>query len=742
MSGLSGTTRPTQTAAGGNWIDTTGNPSYWDFKVWTGVQDITVFRLNLISGKPSVTGSDSTFEVARVSADSVGPILQLLKERIAANGQTLIGDSLGEIHFIGAADDLSNPIVCKIRSISSDNAIATASGGYLVFETTVAGSAAIQEHMRLIDGKLGIGITAPTHTLHTLGSTGVKFERRSDDVTASKVAVRKQRVLTNGQILSGDAIAQYEFNSTDEAGTEVLAAKIVASASENHSSTAHGTSLSFQVKKPTEILFTEAFNITTLVTFGMNISAPTIGCTTLNATNVYATNYYTGTVVEYSDAQIVVNKGGNTAAAQAAKAGIKANLTDGTDFVIAGYDNTTSSGVVAGPAGAEKEIVNVDAVQNLSNKKLVTLSLDSQDVATTASITALSTAKSIVNFTGSTATQVSGIDATGATKSIVLYNKSTAIVSVLNESGGATATNRIVLPGSADLNILPGESYTFLYNVTSTRWALQAARAVSEALVTAKGDIFAASASSVISKLAVGTNGYVLTADSSAGVGLKWAAAPSAPAIPTIQKFTSGSGTYTTPVGVRYIRVKMVGGGGGGGGSGDTGTPGSAGTGGNSTTFGSSLLISAGGNAGNAVGPGSSGGGNTINSPAIALVNATGGSGGGYQQTTSSGIYLSGGHGGSSALGGAGSSAAGGYSSSNAAANTGGGGAGGGGGGVANAQSGAGGGSGGYLEAKINSPSATYSYAVGGSANGGSAGASGYVGSAGASGVIVVEEYY
>ena len=30
---------------------------------------------------------------------------------------------------------------------------------------------------------------------------------------------------------------------------------------------------------------------------------------------------------------------------------------------------------------------------------------------------------------------------------------------------------------------------------------------------------------------------------------------------PTVQKFTSGTGTYTTPANVKYIRVRMVGGG-------------------------------------------------------------------------------------------------------------------------------------------------------------------------------------
>lgn len=61
---------------------------------------------------------------------------------------------------------------------------------------------------------------------------------------------------------------------------------------------------------------------------------------------------------------------------------------------------------------------------------------------------------------------------------------------------------------------------------------------------------------------------------------------------PTIQKFTSGSGTYTTPANVKWIRVRMVGGGGA-----ETGSAGTGGTGG-TTTFGSSLLTCTGGDGG------------------------------------------------------------------------------------------------------------------------------------------------
>ncbi len=48
---------------------------------------------------------------------------------------------------------------------------------------------------------------------------------------------------------------------------------------------------------------------------------------------------------------------------------------------------------------------------------------------------------------------------------------------------------------------------------------------VQDSLVDAKGDLLAASADNTITRLAVGTNTYVLTADSSEATGLKWAAA-------------------------------------------------------------------------------------------------------------------------------------------------------------------------------------------------------------------------
>lgn len=209
---------------------------------------------------------------------------------------------------------------------------------------------------------------------------------------------------------------------------------------------------------------------------------------------------------------------------------------------------------------------------------------------------------------------------------------------------------------------------------------------------------------------------------------------------PTIQKFTSGSGTYTRPTGVTSIRVRLVGGGGGGAGGGNSGGNGTAG---GTTTFGTSLLSGAGGSAGaGSAGAGGAGGAGSLGTgpSGTIITGAIGQSGGGAGNI--------GGSGGDTPFGGGGG---GGASAGNATpngsvgqSNTGGGGGGGSGNGV---NSGGGGGGGGFVDAIISSPDATYAYCIGNSGaactgGGGGTGNTGGNGGAGGSGYIEVTEYY
>jgi hypothetical protein len=208
---------------------------------------------------------------------------------------------------------------------------------------------------------------------------------------------------------------------------------------------------------------------------------------------------------------------------------------------------------------------------------------------------------------------------------------------------------------------------------------------------------------------------------------------------PTIQKFTSGSGTYTTPANVKWIRVRMIGGGGGGSGSGTAGA--TSGVAGGATTFGSSLLTANGGGKGAFQGASETGGTATIASPAYGTA-INGGSGGGHSFQSINTLNMFGGFGGVSALGGAAGAPSQGSGGGAGQANSGSGGAGGSGSATVSLYIGSGGSAGGFIDAIIPSPSSTYPYAVGAGGNGGSAGTSGTAGGAGGSGYIEVTEYY
>jgi len=207
----------------------------------------------------------------------------------------------------------------------------------------------------------------------------------------------------------------------------------------------------------------------------------------------------------------------------------------------------------------------------------------------------------------------------------------------------------------------------------------------------------------------------------------------------TVQVFTSGSGTYTTPANVKAIWVRAVGGGGGAGGTGSAGAP-TNGTGGGNTTF-STLTATAG-----------SGGPNSLTGGFLGGA-AGGASGGDINQSGSPGDTSIGNsspavfqgygmNGGASVLGGGGRAGTNGAGATGGAATANSGGGGGGVGGNALVYASAGGGAGGYVEKLIAAPSATYSYAVGAGGAGGAAGTGGGTGGAGGSGVIIVTEYY
>jgi alpha-tubulin suppressor-like RCC1 family protein len=188
MTGCSGTSRPTETEPGGNWIDTTNDPTSWSFKIWTGTTDVEIFKINLTTGLSSVSLAVDSFQVKKISADTVGAVMDLVKRRIATNGQVLNGDVVGEIRMVGRTDVSGNPVVAKIIWTATDDQTTSAYGGTLSFWSTPDATATLTEHMKFIDGVIE---TIVPHKLNSqiLVGQNVATTATIAQLSASKILV-------------------------------------------------------------------------------------------------------------------------------------------------------------------------------------------------------------------------------------------------------------------------------------------------------------------------------------------------------------------------------------------------------------------------------------------------------------------------------------------------------------------------------------------------------------------------
>jgi hypothetical protein len=322
------------------------------------------------------------------------------------------------------------------------------------------------------------------------------------------------------------------------------------------------------------------------------------------------------------------------------------------------------------------------------------------------------------------------------TQALDVYKSQNAATQLLvdNPDGGGSATAGLRLStsnGSLDFVANPGGYANFtmpanaslfydMVGATGGNWVIRSTNSYTTRFFV-KGSTGQVSFNGAAS---FGTNRQVLMSNGSGSPDWQTVAGS------TVQVFTSGSGTYTTPANCKSIKIRIVGAGGGGGGSGTSGGTG-GGTGGN-TTF--DTLTGTGGSGGGTSatvgGAGGAASGGDVNIPGGegCFGGAAGGAG-----------HLAGGYGASSPLGAGGPP---GYYGIAGRASQGYGSAGAGGGNGSGFTGASGGGAGGYVEKTIAGPAASYSYAVGALGSAGTAGTSGYAGSAGKAGIVIVEEFY
>ena len=147
ISGMIGPTRPSEIDPGGTWVNNT--TTTWILNMWSGVIDIPLFTINSLTGAATISSVDSAVTISRVSADSVGPLLKLIKSRIALNGQSSPGDSIGDLEFFAKTDAGLEEMLASISVVGTNSTTAIARGSYMSFKTTLTDASSLVERMRI-----------------------------------------------------------------------------------------------------------------------------------------------------------------------------------------------------------------------------------------------------------------------------------------------------------------------------------------------------------------------------------------------------------------------------------------------------------------------------------------------------------------------------------------------------------------------------------------------------------------
>jgi hypothetical protein len=146
----------------------------------------------------------------------------------------------------------------------------------------------------------------------------------------------------------------------------------------------------------------------------------------------------------------------------------------------------------------------------------------------------------------------------GTTPAISVSAASTSSAGVVQLSDSTSTTSSILAATPTAVKAAYDRGSTGVTDAATAQ--ATATAAVPKAVVDAKGDLLAASAADTVTRLPVGTNTYVLTADSAETTGLKWAA----PATGTVTSVTGtapivSSGGATPAISIAAATTAVVG---------------------------------------------------------------------------------------------------------------------------------------------------------------------------------------
>ena len=423
---------------------------------------------------------------------------------------------------------------------------------------TVVGGVGIQGDLN-IQGDVGIQGTI------TFGGGGTTVETENLAVTDPAIFVG-----TNNQADLVDLGIYTEFAVTQSpAITATVTNKALTDNIATLTTSANHTYLAGDVVVVSEVdaTFNGTFNIidvptTTTFTYAKTATNVTSAAVTPNGSaSVGARRKFGGVVRDASDGIVKIFHGATTkpsgttnfAEAGLSYSGLKIGALDASSATIGDVSNTELQYLNGVTSAIQTQIngkISASSTDTLTNKTLTSPILTTPTLGTPESVTLTNaTGLPVSGITPSTTTSLGlGSIELGHATDTTLARVSAGVVSIegvniVTTSSTDTLTNKTLTSPKINEDVAVTATATELNYVDGVTSAIQTQLdgKVDESLFDTKGDILVASADNTPAKLAAGTNGYLLTANSAATNGVEWAAAPVS--LPTQ---TGESGKYLT----------------------------------------------------------------------------------------------------------------------------------------------------------------------------------------------------
>ena len=165
---------------------------------------------------------------------------------------------------------------------------------------------------------------------------------------------------------------------------------------------------------------------------------------------------------------------------------------------------------------------------------MATRLFSSISVETTLASSINNSTTSIVVATGTASTLLGGVTVVANSQFTVALDPDTINEEIVFITAGPSGDTFTVTRGRAGSSAVAHSTGATVRHVLTSDDLSSFEDSVPESVVTAKGDLLVATASGVVSKVSVGTNTFVLTADSTTATGVKWAAASGGGSVPDI----------------------------------------------------------------------------------------------------------------------------------------------------------------------------------------------------------------